>query len=745
MVKTKNRPDRSKREKVQGRVNDLIATTRKWLFPEAASLKYVREVAQRLPRHRQLHFVAKFSYMDRLRSFCHLADNARATRVSLADDIFKQAFDDMGSLKESVDVHFCFYQRLPELRRELSRRKVAGGLSDSNVFPFPPSASVDLRAEYFRLVLTGKCRNKSCMQEVELLMRKVPALHIPNSFNTDMKILFDTGKIYDAIIIPSDAVGTMVIPLSIHPDEIETLSSISFRKNVHRLLLSARSPFFAKLFQRRNDPNGHISLIVLDSSIIPGHLLKVVLAFIYTNELSALETDSPQKPCDLASDSELYDLPLILRRAVALYGVGKILQMTSLIQASEDKIVDALSCATVLPVLQWAERDHGSSYVSRKCMTFVRENFLHLSNTGVLTGLTTEEMIQLLQDDYLQSHELDVLRSALRWAEHSAREKEPDIIKKRKKDPSNDLVRNALAPLLPYIRLEYILPANCPDLAKVFQSGLIRNPPTGIDGSTTIGRGWDYGDSRSPRFFRPIVDVFLDLNNNEWIEESFTGSETVPRSASHLSYPPEILINSIADEIEQNLVIPQEEITCQVLKRLHSLQQKHQPHIPRHMHFLRLTVLREFSLPDGLIPVLRDPCQYYPGSKSIKHNYALVQRYRYYKKLNDNCSSPTSPCCQPDVTVFPFSPPTSSPQKYSSTLVRLMQSPVRKIRQNFRSMTMQEKSDNQTSFIDYIPSKNGKLPTTVRLPFASCGLPDIATTSQGIENLTYRTSSSNSS
>lgn len=70
------------------------------------------------------------------------------------------------------------------------------------------------------------------------------------------------------------------------------------------------------------------------------------------------------------------------------------------------------------------------------------------------------------------------------------------------------------------------------------------------------------------------------------------------------------------DEIlEQNLILPSETVCCQVLKRLHSLQQKHQPIIPRHMHFLRLTALREHSLPDGLIAVLRDPCQYFPGSK----------------------------------------------------------------------------------------------------------------------------------
>ena len=40
MVKTRNRPEsRSKREKVSERVTDIIATTRKWLFPDGVSLK----------------------------------------------------------------------------------------------------------------------------------------------------------------------------------------------------------------------------------------------------------------------------------------------------------------------------------------------------------------------------------------------------------------------------------------------------------------------------------------------------------------------------------------------------------------------------------------------------------------------------------------------------------------------------------------------------------------------------------
>ena len=53
-------------------------------------------------------------------------------------------------------------------------------------------------------------------------------------------------------------------------------------------------------------PDGHIALIVLDSQIVPAHLLRLVLSFIYTNELSDLdEVWEAKSYCQLASDSEL--------------------------------------------------------------------------------------------------------------------------------------------------------------------------------------------------------------------------------------------------------------------------------------------------------------------------------------------------------------------------------------------------------------------------------------------------------
>ena len=94
---------------------------------------------------------------------------------------------------------------------------------------------------------------------------------------------------------------------------------------------------------------------------------------------------------------------------------------------------------------------------------------------------------------------------------------------------------------------------------------MIRNPPTSISGQSTIGKGWEYGDTRSPRFYQPVVDIFLELNNHEWIEEQYSGVETV-RKEPPANQQPEIVLTNVVDETEHNLIIPSEEKTAEILK-----------------------------------------------------------------------------------------------------------------------------------------------------------------------------------
>ena len=59
-------------------------------------------------------------------------------------------------------------------------------------------------------------------------------------------------------------------------------------------------------------------------------------------------------------------------------------------------------------MMKWAESPNGSAYIYRQCMSFIRLNFIQVSKIGVLNLLSTEEMIRLFQDDFLDATELDV-------------------------------------------------------------------------------------------------------------------------------------------------------------------------------------------------------------------------------------------------------------------------------------------------------------------------------------------------
>ena len=87
------------------------------------SWKHIRDVAHRLPRERQKHFIHKFSSMERLRSFCTLADNARASCTTLSEDILKTIIQENGEIELSRHLLFILHQRLPSLRHRITEMK----------------------------------------------------------------------------------------------------------------------------------------------------------------------------------------------------------------------------------------------------------------------------------------------------------------------------------------------------------------------------------------------------------------------------------------------------------------------------------------------------------------------------------------------------------------------------------------------------------------------------------------------
>ena len=83
----------------------------------------------------------------------------------------------------------------------------------------------------------------------------------------------------------------------------------------------------------------------------------------------------------------------------------------------EDIILRRLSESNVVRVLYWASESHGSNFVYRQCVQFIIDEFATFSQTENFLKLNQEVLIEVLQSDFVQASELQVLKSVLRWAQ----------------------------------------------------------------------------------------------------------------------------------------------------------------------------------------------------------------------------------------------------------------------------------------------------------------------------------------
>lgn len=176
----------------------------------------------------------------------------------------------------------------------------------------------------------------------------------------------------------------------------------------HKALLSARSPFFRNLIQRRTRSGeehteralhiptryvksqlshnvqsnlilkSHLNSfciyrIVLDEFVIPKRYARVLLHAIYldTVDLSLILRGSG---CAGSSGSlgEVQALtntgrtrPSALEEAMELYQMGRFLELDIVTQGCEDLILEWLTLDALPAVLKWSSQPHGSAWVSR--------------------------------------------------------------------------------------------------------------------------------------------------------------------------------------------------------------------------------------------------------------------------------------------------------------------------------------------------------------------------------------------
>ncbi|XP_055542593.1 BTB/POZ domain-containing protein 7 [Wyeomyia smithii] len=405
---------------------------------------------------------------------------------------------------------------------------------------------VPMFSSLLRYLYTGDLCTHDPTIDVSLLRRLGEDFGTPNPLENDLRYLLETGDYADAAIVFTSEGGDYHRPDS-------GSSEYGFRPKLelpcHKAILSARSPFFKNMIQRRTrnvneehqlhgtDRSIHVpTRIVLDESVIPKRYARVLLHAIYldTVDLSLILRGNG---CGSGAGSlgEVQALthtgrarPSPLEEAMELYQIGRFLELDILAQGCEDLILEWLSLDTLATVLRWGSQPHGSAWVYRQACHYLREEFSAIVGSPVLFQLDKSQLIEALQNNFLQASELEVLQAVLKWGEQELirrmEDREPNLLSHtahsvtrkgiKKRDLSDVELREILSELLPHVRMDHVLPPSNEILNQAIRRGLVSTPPSHMIGddreslriNAWIRGGKNHGLFVRPRLFMPYYE-----------------------------------------------------------------------------------------------------------------------------------------------------------------------------------------------------------------------------------------------
>ncbi|MBZ3877026.1 BTB/POZ domain-containing protein 7 [Sciurus carolinensis] len=496
----------------------------------------------------------------------------------------------------------------------------------------------------------------SRFQNVDILVQLSEEFGTPNSLDVDMRGLFDYMCYYD-----------VVLSFSSDSELVEAFGGnqncLDEELKAHKAIISARSPFFRNLLQRRIRTGEEITdrtlrtptRIILDESIIPKKYAKVILHCMYTDvvDLSVLHC-SPS----VGSLSEVQALvagkPNMTRaeEAMELYHIALFLEFNMLAQGCEDIIAESISLDTLIAILKWSSHPYGSKWVHRQALHFLCEELSQVMTSDVFYELSKDHLLTAIQSDYLQASEQDILKYLIKWGEHQLMkriaDREPNLlsgtahsVNKRgvkRRDLDIEELREILSSLLPFVRIEHILPINSEVLNDAMKRGLISTPPSDMLPTTEGGKSnaWlrqkNAGIYVRPRLFSPYVEEAKSVLDEMMVEQTdlvrlrmvrmsnvpdtlYMVSNAVPQCchmishqqmSSNQSSPPSVVANEIP--------VPRLFIMKDMVRRLQEL--RHTEQVQRAYalncgegatvsYEIQIRVLREFGLADAAAELLQ--------------------------------------------------------------------------------------------------------------------------------------------
>uniref|UniRef100_A0A8I3X9U9 BTB domain containing 7 n=1 Tax=Callithrix jacchus TaxID=9483 RepID=A0A8I3X9U9_CALJA len=455
----------------------------------------------------------------------------------------------------------------------------------------------------------------SRFQNVDILVQLSEEFGTPNSLDVDMRGLFDYMCYYD-----------VVLSFSSDSELVEAFGGnqncLDEELKAHKAVISARSPFFRNLLQRRIRTGEEITdrtlrtptRIILDESIIPKKYAKVILHCMYT---------------DVVDLSVLHCSP----------SVGSLSEVQALVAGK--------------PNMTRAEEAMELYHIA----LFLEFNML-AQEPNLLSGTA-----------------------------HSVNKRG---VKRR--DLDMEELREILSSLLPFVRIEHILPLNSEVLSDALKRGLISTPPSDMLPTTEGGKSnaWlrqkNAGIYVRPRLFSPYVEEAKSVLDEMMVEQTdlvrlrmvrmsnvpdtlYMVNNAVPQCchmishqqiSSNQSSPPSVVANEIP--------VPRLLIMKDMVRRLQEL--RHTEQVQRAYalncgegatvsYEIQIRVLREFGLADAAAELLQNPHKFFPDERFGDESPLLTMRQPGRCRVN---STPPAETMFTDLDSFvAFHPPLPPP------------------------------------------------------------------------------------
>lgn len=183
-------------------------------------------------------------------------------------------------------------------------------------------------------------------------------------------------------------------------------------------------------------------------------------------------------------------------------------------------MIDLLNIETLIPILKWSQQSHGSPWVKRQALTFLKEEFSSvIASSSLLYQLEYAHLLEALKSDFLEASELELLKAIFKWGEYTLnkQQEEPNILSShsltrkslRKKQPDDGRLKELIFELLSFVRIGHVLPIDAEFLTNIAKRGFIDAlPPFMLADDNSLPNNRDFSPwfrnrATSETFIRP--------------------------------------------------------------------------------------------------------------------------------------------------------------------------------------------------------------------------------------------------